>query len=463
MPLNVVPSINRRRFVWSASMLTALVAIPGATRVAAAVAAKKARESRKVYTDLGLRPIVNAAGTYTHLGGSLMPDEVVQAMVDAGQHYVPIRELEKAVGERIARLTGNEAALVTTGAAGSIFVGTCACIAGDDQALIDRLPFTEGMRNEVVCQTLHKTGWTRQCEAAGAKIVTAEEEGDLRNAFGDRTAMFYFLVADRHFGQHRDRLDAPSAKVSLEECIRIAHARNVPVLVDAAAELPPHDSMSSYTRMGVDLVAFSGGKGLRGPQNAGLLLGRKDLIDKAVRFQSPYSGIGRHLKVSKEALIGMLAAVDRYLKVDHQKEEAYWKRQIDYVRTVVGRIPGVECGDVPEWVTNHVPRLWVNWDEAAFNFSREDCFKAMQEGDPPVVPLRTPMGITIVPWMMVPGEEKLVAQRLKDVLTAARKTAHLRPRRSDHELVALRQDNPIDEWMPGADGLDPNGGPEGLR
>lgn len=453
MPFNRLPKLNRRAFVSSASMLTALAAVPGAARVAAAVATKKTQESMKVYTDLGLRPIVNAAGTYTHLGGSLMPDEVVQAMVDAGQHYVPIRDLEKAIGERIAKLTGNEGALVTTGAAGSIFVGTCACIAGDDQAKIDRLPFTDGMKNEVICQTLHKTGWTRQCEAAGARMVTVEEKDDLQKAFNDRTAMFYFLVADRHFGQYRDRLDAPGAKVPLEECIAIAHSHNIPVLVDAAAELPPHDSMSSYTKMGVDMVAFSGGKGLRGPQNAGLLLGRKDLTDKAMRFQSPFSGIGRDLKVSKEALIGMLAAVERYLKVDHAKEWAYWKSQIDHVRAVAGTIPGVECGDVPEWVTNHVPRLWVNWDEKAFNFTREECFAAMQEADPPVVPLRTPMGITIVPWMMVPGEEKIVAQRLKDVLTKARKTAHLRPARTEAELVALRQDNPIDVWDPYNDGL----------
>jgi L-seryl-tRNA(Ser) seleniumtransferase len=225
------------------------------------------------------------------------------------------------------------------------------------------------------------------------------------------------------------------------------------VLVDAAAERPPCDSMSSYTKMGVDLVAFSGGKGLRGPQNAGLLLGKKDLTDKAILFQSPYSGIGRDLKVSKEALIGMLAAVQRYVTVDHKKEWAYWKSQIDYVRAVVSKVQGVECGEVPEWVTNHVPRLWVNWDEKAFNFSREECFNALQEGEPSVVPLRTPMGITIVPWMMVPGEEKIVAQRLKEVLTGARKTAHLRPRRTAAELVALRQDNPIDAWDPDNDGL----------
>jgi L-seryl-tRNA(Ser) seleniumtransferase len=139
---------------------------------------------------------------------------------------------------------------------------------------------------------LHKTGWTRQCEAAGAKIVTVEEKADLEKAFNDKTAMFYFLIADRHFGQYRDQLDAPGAKVPLEECIKIAHSHNIPVLVDAAAELPPPDNMSALTKMGVDMVAFSGGKGLRGPQNAGLLLGKKELIDKAISFQSPFLASG---------------------------------------------------------------------------------------------------------------------------------------------------------------------------
>ena len=453
MSQDLLSKWTRRKFFFNASMLGIVAAVPGAGRLAAAVATSKAKDSMKVYTDLGLRPIINAAGTYTHLGGSIMPPEVVKAMLNAGEHYVPIVELEKAIGERIAKLTGNEGALVTTGAAGAIFVGTCACIAGDDTEKSNRLPMTEGMKNEVICQTLHRTGWTRQCEAAGARIVTVEEKADLEKAFNDKTAMFYFLIADKHFGKYRDQLDAPGAKVSLEECIKIAHAHNIPVMVDAAAELPPTDSMSALTKMGVDMVAFSGGKGLRGPQNAGLLLGKKDLTDKAIRFQSPFSGVGRDLKISKETLIGMLATVERYIKVDHNAEWNYWKSQIDYVRSVASRIPGVECGDVPKWVTNHVPRMWVKWDEKAFNFSREECFKAMQEGEPSVVPLRTPMGITIVTWMMMPGEEKIVAQRLKEVLTKAKKTAQLRPKRSEAELVALRQDNPIDAWDPANDGL----------
>ena len=441
--------MQRRTLFRAAGILAAL---PALTRRALRGAA--ARDPLDVYKRLGLRPIINAAGTYTHLGGSLTPPEVIAAMNDAAQGYVPIRDLTKATGERIAQLTGNEAALVTTGAAGAIFVGTCACIAGGDPDKAKRLPFTDGMKNEVVTQKLHLTGWTRQCEAAGARMIDVEHKEQMERAINGRTAMLYFLVADKHFGTYRDQPDAPGGKVSLAECVAIANAARIPILVDAAAELPPAENLSAYTNQGVNLVAFSGGKGLRGPQNAGLLLGRKDLINIAATFQSPYSGIGRDLKIAKETMIGMVAAVERYVKVDHASEWKEWARQIDYMRGVLDKVSGVETGYVPKEITNHVPRLWVKWDEKAFNFSREDCFKALHDGDPSIVPLRTPMGVTIVPWMMASGQEKIVAQRLREVLEQARKSAGSRPLRTEAELArGFGMDNPIDEWDPNGDGL----------
>ena len=417
-------------------------------------AAAPQRPSGNVYTRLGLKPIINASGTYTHLGGSLMPGEVIDAMDEAARQYVPIRDLTKAVGDRIAQLTGNEAALVTTGAAGAIFVGTCACIAGNDPDRMKHLPFTDGMKNEVVVQNLHNTGWTRQCEAAGGRMVEVEYPEQMERAINGKTAMIYFLVADKHFGTYRDRLDAPGGKIPLEQSLAIAKKARVPLLVDAAAELPPPENLSGYTKQGADLVAFSGGKGLRGPQNAGLLVGRKDLVDAAALFQSPYSGIGRDLKIAKETMIGMLAAVERYVRLDHAAEWNSWKAQVDYVKNAIKGISGVEADYVPREVTNHVPRLYVKWDEKSFNFSREDCFKALQEGEPSIVALRTPLGVTIVTWMMAPGEEKIVARRLKEVLEHARRTAQQRPRRTDAELAAgFGMDNPIDEWDPNGDGL----------
>lgn len=242
--------------------------------------------------------------------------------------------------------------------------------------------------------------------------------------------------------------------MSLEECIAISKATRVPLLVDAAAELPPPENLSFYTKQGADLVAFSGGKGLRGPQNAGILLGRKDLIEMAMLYQSPYMGLGRDLKVSKETMIGMLAAIERYLKVDHEAEWNFWKSQVDLIKREMEKVPGVETGYIPKEVTNHVPRLWVRWDEKAFNFSRDDCFKALEEGEPRVVALRTPLGVTIVTWMMAPGEEVIVARRLKEVLEKARRTASARPTRSEAELASeFGTDNLIGEWAPHKDGL----------
>jgi L-seryl-tRNA(Ser) seleniumtransferase len=440
--------LDRRRFFAWTGALGALGARFGRQPLLAA------QPSGNVYTRLGLRPIINASGTYTHLGGSLMPAEVLDAMNEAARQYVPIRDLTKAVGDRIAQVTGNEGALVTTGAAGAIFVGTCACIAGTDPDRMKHLPFTDGMKNEVVVQALHNTGWTRQCEAAGARMVEVEYPEQMERAITGKTAMIYFLVADKHFGTYRDRLDAPGGKVSFEQCVAMAKRARVPLLVDAAAELPPIENLSGYTKLGADLVAFSGGKGLRGPQNAGLLLGRKDLVEAAALYQSPYSGIGRDLKIAKETMVGMLAAVERYVKLDHAAEWNGWKEQVDHVKAAMDGVSGVECGYVPKEVTNHVPRLFVKWDEKAFNFSREDCFKALQAGEPSIVALRTPLGVTIVTWMMAPGEEKIVARRLKEVLDHARRTAHQRPRRTDAELAAgFGMDNPIDEWDPNGDGL----------
>src|SRR5215510_11611086 len=329
-----LPILDRRRFVTRAGILSALGARFGRQTLLAVP------PPSNVYTRLGLRPIINASGTYTHLGGSLMPPEVLDAMNEAARQYVPIRDLTKAVGDRIAQLTGNEATLVTTGAAGAIFVGTCACIAGSDPDRMKRLPFTEGMKNEIVVQNLHNTGWTRQCEAAGGRMIEVEYPEQMERAINGKTAMIYFLVADKHFGTYRDQLDAPGGKVPLEQCIAIAKKARVPLLVDAAAELPPNENLSGYTKLGADLVAFSGGKGLRGPQNAGLLVGRKNLVEAASLYQSPYSGIGRDLKISKETMIGMVAAVERYMKLDHAAEWNAWKAQVDHVKDVVGAVPG---------------------------------------------------------------------------------------------------------------------------
>jgi L-seryl-tRNA(Ser) seleniumtransferase len=410
--------MQRRTLFRRTGLMAALTALG---RRGAAASAN--RDPLEVYTRLGLRPIINAAGTYTHLGGSLMPPEVIDAMNDAAKGYVPIRDLTKAAGERIAQLTGNEAALVTTGAAGAIFAGTCACIAGDDPDKARRLPFTDGMKNEVVVQKLHNTGWTRQCEAAGARMIEVEHKDQMERAINGRTAMLYFLVADKHFGKYRDMPDAPGGKVSLAECIAVSKTTRTPLLVDAAAELPPAENLSAYTRQGVDLVAFSGGKGLRGPQNAGLLLGRKDLVDAAYVNSAPNNRFARIAKVGKEEIVGLLTAVEIALK----KDEAAERRQREAVlRRIADRltgVPTVKTEFIPNLDPSHSPRLSVQWDEGKFGLTVADMVTQLREGEPAIVTADMTRfrphwkGLGIFANQLRPGEDAIVAKRVRQILT----------------------------------------------
>ena len=220
----------------------------------------------------------------------------------------------------MAQLTGNPAALVTTGAAGAILSEPAPASPRDDADKAKRLPFTDGMKNEVIAQKLHLTGWVRQCEAAGARMVEVEEKDELERAINGKTAMLYFLVADRHFGRYRDKPDAPGGKVSLEVCAAIAKKTRIPLLVDAAAGTAAIGEPERLRENGGRPRCLQRRQRDTRPADAGLLVGRKDLVEFAATFQSPYSGIGRDLKIAKETYIGMLAAVERYLNTDHKAE-----------------------------------------------------------------------------------------------------------------------------------------------
>jgi len=265
--------------------------------------------SPEIYTRLGVRPVINAIGTVTVLGGVIMPPEVVAAMEEAGRHFVPMPELLEKSGEHIARLLGVEAAVVTTGAAGAITLATAACVTGTDAQKIRQLPDTRGMRNEVIMQKSHRSGYEAQILLVGTKVIEIETRAELEAAITDRTAMLFFMNKAE-----------PDGQIHREEWIAIGKKHKIPTFNDAAADLPPKAHLSEYCRMGFDLVAFSGGKGLLGPQCSGLLLGRKDLVDAARINSSPFGGIGRGMKVGKEEIIGLVAALERYLKVDHEAE-----------------------------------------------------------------------------------------------------------------------------------------------
>ena len=291
------------------------------------------------------------SGTYTLIGGSIMPPEVVRAMAEASRHFVSIAELQAAVGARIAGLLGVPAAMVTAGAASAITVGTAACMTLGDPSALGRLPETTGLRNEVVLQKSHESGYEAQMRAAGARLVWVETRGELDQAINDRTAMLFFL--NRH---------DPLGEIKRAEWIRVGKERGVPTFNDAAADIPPVEHLSRYVREGFDLVAFSGGKALRGPQSTGLLLGRADLIAQARQAISPHDGIGRAMKVGKEEIVGLLAAVELYLETDHAAEERLWESRAAAMIARLSEIPGLSAHrDVPE-IANHAPHVVLRWD-----------------------------------------------------------------------------------------------------
>src|SRR5262245_7769645 len=268
---------------------------------AAANGARKAR--RKIYEELGLRPFINAAGTYTTLSACVMPEEVVAAMEEASRQHISIPELHEAAGKRIAALVGSEGALVTSGSAGALTLATAACVCGSDGEKIRRIPDTSGMKNEVIFQKTHRFGYDHAIRNVGVKIVEIETPQELESAVNSKTAMLFFLNSAANQG-----------RIKREEFAGLAKKLGIPSLIDAAADVPPAENLSAFTKMGYDLVAFSGGKGLRGPQCSGLLLGRKDLVGSAFQNGSPNSdSAGRIGKVGKEEIVGLLKAVELFV------------------------------------------------------------------------------------------------------------------------------------------------------
>jgi len=403
---------SRRQLIAEGGFLATLAAISGrllsAERRAASPRAKK-----NIYERLGVRTRINAKGTYTYLTGSLLPPEVAEAMRQAGEHYVYLEELQAAAGKQIAQWVGVEAAMVTSGAAGAMTLATAACVAGKDPDKIRRIPDTTGMKTEVVVQKSHRNGFDHAVRNAGVRLVEVDTLEEAEQAINPNTAMLYFS----NFAQNRGR-------IGLEQWVALGKKHGVPTFNDAAADVPPVSHLSEYNKMGFDLVAFSGGKGLRGPQCAGLLLGRKDLIEAALLNNNPNEDtIGRGMKVGKEEIVGMFAAVERYLKIDHDEEWKAWERKLGQIERMVSAVPGIRTERFVPEVANHVPHLCVSWDEAALGLTRADCATQLEQGEPSIVCLVDDerKGVAVTPYMMQPGDELIVARRLRSILLEAGK------------------------------------------
>lgn len=393
---------DRRSFLTGLSSLPLMAAAPGA----AAAAARSGAGPRDVIAELGVTPVINAAGTYTTLTASLMPPEVMDAMVVASKQYVRLPELHLAVGKRIAELLKCEAAMVSAGCASALSLATAACVAGKDRDAIRALPDTHGLKNEVICQKSHRNGYDHAIRNAGVRMVEVETRQDFEIAVNNRTAMMFFL-----------NTAAPNGKIQHEEWIELGKKYGIPTLIDAAADVPPVDNLFKYTRLGFDLVAFSGGKGMRGPQSAGMLLGRKELIEAAMMNDSPNSdSLCRTNKVNKEELIGMMVALELFLNRDHDAMWKMWEKRCDVIAKQVEKVKGVKTEVFIPEIANAVPHLRVTWDEEKGRTGRE-ITEAMRAGKP-AIELRPGggPGISIGVWMMQDGDDEIVAKRLREEL-----------------------------------------------
>jgi D-glucosaminate-6-phosphate ammonia-lyase len=405
---------SRRHFLETLSAVPLVGALVGSRTAVVGAAAR--RGAPDYFRELGVRPFINAAGTYTAMTASLMPDEVMEAINYAAKHYVMLDELQDKVGERIAKLVHAEAAMVTSGAASALTLGTAAVLTGLDRQKMVDLPNLATMKSEVIIQKSHRFGYDHAVRNCGVRLVEVETREDLERAVNDKTAMMLFYNNNNPEGRIRD-----------EEFVQLGKKHGIPTFNDAAADVPPVENLWKYTKMGFDLVTFSGGKGIRGPQSAGLLLGRKDLI-AAARLNAPPNGntVGRGMKVNKEEIVGMLAALELYLERDHARDQKEFEKRAETIRAAATAVPGVRAEVFVPEVANHVPHLRVGWDAAARPVTAAAVVTAMRNGEPSIA-IRSENDVLVIGvWMMRPGEDKIVARRLRQVLeqpaTAASKS-----------------------------------------
>ena len=375
--------------------------------------ARAARKSTGIYAQLGIRPLINFTGTHTTIGASKIWDEIHESMADASREYVYLSEVQEKVGERLARLAGTESAMVTTGAAGAICLGTCASLTGEDNAKIRRLPDLTGMKTQVVIQKRHRNGYDHAVRNAGVRIVEVETAEQLEQACGPQTAMMYYLGGSSHDWEWE-------TPIPLEQCLQITKKAGVPMLVDAANMLPTWANIPKLAATGVEMIALSGGKHMRGPQCSGILFGRKDLVRAAWLNSSPHSdSLGRPFKAGREEVIGCWLACEKYAKLDFAAIDRESAKQADYLIEQFLRIRGLAAEKTPFDRTRRVHRVKVTWDEAKLGMTARQVEEQLREGEPRIAVARTsPQGLEFTVFMNEAGDEKIAARRMREIFKA---------------------------------------------
>ncbi len=364
---------------------------------------------RDLFKELGIRTFINAAGTYTAMTGSLMDPHVLEAIRNGATAFCMLDEVQDKVGEKIAALVHSEAVVVTSGAFSALTLGLAGVLTGMDTINVEKIPHLEdtGMKSEVICQKAHTTGYNHAFQNTGCKVIYIETPQELEAAINEHTALLHFL-----------NIEADKGKIQHEEWVAIGLKHGIPTSIDIAADVPPVSNLWKFNDMGFSFVAISGGKALRGPQSAGLLMGKKDII-AAARLSMPPRGsnVGRGMKVNKEEVLGMYIALEAFIARDHDKDWKEWEAAIAHIEQAVKQMNGVTTTITVPTLGNVTPTLKVSWDPQKLKLDGKTLQEGLRNGDPSVeVADVRETSIVITAWMLKPGQEKIVATRLHEAL-----------------------------------------------
>lgn len=403
--------ISRRSILKRLSTVPLLGGLVGTAAPLQSVLASPNVAARNLAKELGIRTFINAAGTYTAMTGSLMQDDVMETIQSASKEFMMLDDVQTKVGEKIAALVHAESAVITAGCFSAMTLGLAGVLTGLDQKKVAQLPYLEGsgMKSEVIVQNGHNVGYSHALTNTGCKIVFVETVEDVEKAINEKTAMMWFL-----------HIQSDKGKIMHQEWVNLAKKHNIPTMIDIAADVPPVENLWKFHDMGFDLVCVSGGKAMRGPQSTGILMGKKHLID-AARLSMPPRGstIGRGMKVNKEEVLGMYVALEKFIKQDHQKEWQIWEDRVAHIADAVKKVNGVTTETFRPELGNHTPTLRIKWEPGKVNLTTKTLQENLRNGDPSIEIVGEQNGISLTAWMLKPGEEKIVAKRLKEELSKA--------------------------------------------
>lgn len=405
--------MKRRDLIKNLSVLPIAGATVGGAfslRSVLAAPADSATVKRNLFKELGLRTFINAVGTVTYMTGSLMHEEVLEAIASSSQEFVLLDEVQDKVGEKIATLCHAEAATVTAGCWSAMILGMAGVLTGMDLKKVAQLPDLAGMKSEVIVQKTHNEPYIHALTNTGIKIVEVETAQDFQSAVNEKTAAMWFL-----------NYAGPNGKIKHEEWIALGKKYNIPTIIDMAADVPPVENLWKFNDLGFDLVGISGGKAIRGPQSAGILMGKKDLI-AAARLSAPPRGgnIGRGMKVNKEEVLGMYVALEKYINTDHAKEWKIWEERISLIESAVRKINSITTQVSVPPVANHTPNLDISWDVSKVKLTSSELQEKMRSGNPSIEVMGGKgNNIAVSVFMLKPGQEKIIAKRICEELKKA--------------------------------------------